>query len=502
MAAQLDQEREEIDDSNKTQFDLIDHFRKNGLSENALNKIKTDILSGDMKVDLLCGCSYDDIVEMCKDYGFNVLQKKAFVKAVKLLPNSKIHDENTNNNNKIVQRIYTTPQEQSLFNDIKILSNNVSNCKNKCKEIDSKNKSIISNTCDELLKYGNKIKEFVDIKINKLISKIKNECENDSKQNDYLLNSISNKENEINKFDKEFEKYLNDKPSSIDNHLNSDSSFDNILKKFEQLKNVNLSKINELNVNLSIDVDKIIKQIENEINDKFSIVKNQKQLKIENQVKHVKRKQYNNVDWEFNYLCDYFDRGEPFHGIYDNGKTFQCKYEDDGCLCFSRVSFGMKPNSGKYKIKFKINKINNKYMANAIGITCNTHPTNNSQYKYNYWYCSPDYIAWSSWDNKGKDDKNVPNGLICGYDDYQSKNIFVLSKFKYMSNNNSYFQRLPHYKSNDIIEMLYDSNNNSLSFFKSNDKLLNSKIVNLPKDKTFYWIVGHCLKEMSVTIVG
>ena len=71
-----------------------------------------------------------------------------------------------------------------------------------------------------------------------------------------------------------------------------------------------------------------------------------------------------------------------------------------------------------------------------------------------------------------------------------------------MSNNNSYFQRLPFLKCNDIIEMLYDSNNNSLSFFKSNDKLLNSTIINLPKDKTFYWIVGHRYKQMCVTIVG
>ena len=90
--------------------------------------------------------------------------------------------------------------------------------------------------------------------------------------------------------------------------------------------------------------------------------------------------------------------------------------------------------------------------------------------------------------------------MICGgFDDCQSKNIFVLSKFKYMSNN-SYLKGLPFIKSGDI-KVVYDSNNNSLSFYKSNKKLLNSTIINLPKDKTFYWIVGHGVQQMSVTIV-
>ena len=82
MSTQLD--REGVEETNKTQFDLLEHFTKNGLSENALNKIKQDILSGDMKVDLLCECDYDEVVEMCKDYNFNVLQRKSFIKCVKL----------------------------------------------------------------------------------------------------------------------------------------------------------------------------------------------------------------------------------------------------------------------------------------------------------------------------------------------------------------------------------------------------------------------------------
>ena len=129
--------------------------------------------------------------------------------------------------------------------------------------------------------------------------------------------------------------------------------------------------------------------------------------------------------------------------------------------------------------------------------------TNNSQsHAKNDWFYSHDYIAWSSSDSKGKDHKFIPNGLVCGgFRDIQSGNIFVLSNFQYMSNNISHLQRLPHYKSGDIIQMLYDSNNNTLSFFNSNDKLLNSKIINLPKGKIFHWFVGHSWKQMSVTIV-
>ena len=48
-----------------------------------------------------------------------------------------------------------------------------------------------------------------------------------------------------------------------------------------------------------------------------------------------------------------------------------CKHDGYCCDCFYRVSFGMNPNSGVYKIKIKINKINNELSTNVIGITCN-----------------------------------------------------------------------------------------------------------------------------------
>ena len=86
------------------------------------------------------------------------------------------------------------------------------------------------------------------------------------------------------------------------------------------------------------------------------------------------------IDWKFDYFCDIKDRGQEsgIHGIYNNGKTSICRYEG-GCPCFYRVSFEMRQNLGIYKIKFKINNMNNEVNDNMIGITCNTHKTNNSQ---------------------------------------------------------------------------------------------------------------------------
>ena len=75
-------------------------------------------------------------------------------------------------------------------------------------------------------------------------------------------------------------------------------------------------------------------------------------------------------DWKFDYCYDYLNLGlhSKTHGIENNGKTIKC-YSNHLCACFyCSFSFGMKPNSGKYKIKFKINQIEGYYFANIIGI--------------------------------------------------------------------------------------------------------------------------------------
>ena len=210
------------------------------------------------------------------------------------------------------------------------------------------------------------------------------------------------------------------------------------------------------------------------------------------------------VNWNFDYTYLPKD-SQSSHGIFDNGKTITCDNKNRGycCYCFYRISFGMVPNSGIYSIKIKVDNFlsNNVYLCNAIGITCNTHPTNNSKVSSgDYWYCSHDYIAWSTY-NKVDPYPTLPNGLLCGYlRRFQNKNIFNQTKFVYKSKNQHYKERLPCIKPGDTIIMQYDSNKNILSFFKTNDNKLDASISNLPKDKTFHWIVGHCEGKMSITI--
>ena len=102
-----------------------------------------------------------------------------------------------------------------------------------------------------------------------------------------------------------------------------------------------------------------------------------------------------------------------------------------------------------------------------------------------------------------ENDINLPNGLYCGCGDYaRCKNIFRQNKFIYQSKNNNYKQRLPGWKTGDILLLSYNSALNSLSFFKENDNnRLNSFIKHLPSNQTFYWFVGHSFGEMSMTIV-
>ena len=102
-----------------------------------------------------------------------------------------------------------------------------------------------------------------------------------------------------------------------------------------------------------------------------------------------------------------------------------------------------------------------------------------------------------------QDDTWLPNGLYCGYeDDGRHNNIFRQNNFVYQSKNNNYKQRLPVFKTGDILLLSYNSALNELSFGKENDNnKLNSLVKNLPCNQTFYWFVGHDYGEMSMTIV-
>ena len=101
---QLD--REGVDDSQATSgsINLEKHFKEHGLSAKAYAKISEDVESGDMNVDILVEFDENELISMTNDYQFTRLQTKVFIKAVKLLPNSKaakITNEEAPNSNKL-----------------------------------------------------------------------------------------------------------------------------------------------------------------------------------------------------------------------------------------------------------------------------------------------------------------------------------------------------------------------------------------------------------------
>ena len=219
------------------------------------------------------------------------------------------------------------------------------------------------------------------------------------------------------------------------------------------------------------------------------------------------------ISWKFDYIYDWKNTGSKIHSIKNNGKTLVCNCGDDGCNCFYiSYSFGMKPQSGIFKIKIKINNIYNTY-ANVIGIISqhsknneiiknNQNNQNNDNDKTLYWYNHLyDYIGWSTCGSNN--DTHLPNGLLCGWNGSTiQNNVFRRNNFVYQSNNENYKNRLPPINSGDIIELSYDSNNGILLFCKENDNgKLNAQIYNLPTDNTYYWFVGHYLGKLCLSVL-
>ena len=214
-------------------------------------------------------------------------------------------------------------------------------------------------------------------------------------------------------------------------------------------------------------------------------------------------------DWKFDYLYDYGNQGPAQHGIRKNGKKIQCSTNDNrDCNCFySMFSYAMKPQSGKYKIKFKIEYIWRFSYGNTIGIiseNCKNDEkikNNESSDKNMMWseYLH-DYIGWSSFGRSPYFTTRL-HGLFYGDEQNFKNNIFCKNNFRYCSNNENYQKGLPEIRSNDIIVLEYDSDLSILSFSKENDNgILNSYISNLPKNETFYWFVGHQRGGISLTV--
>ena len=212
---------------------------------------------------------------------------------------------------------------------------------------------------------------------------------------------------------------------------------------------------------------------------------------------------------------DIKDNGNNFnliHGIGDNGKRIICNHNNLGCYCFFCVcKNGMQRNSGLYTLKLGINKIDDTFATNIVGITCAKYSKvikrkqekeNLQEYYDHQWLNDTEYIGWSSSDRKDEN-KYLPNGLYCGFsDNSRLNNVFRRKKWLYKSRNNNYKQRLPGWKNGDIIVLSYNSDLNILSFSKENDNgLLNAFIKDLPEVKAFYWFIGHANGHMSITVV-
>ena len=89
-------------------------------------------------------------------------------------------------------------------------------------------------------------------------------------------------------------------------------------------------------------------------------------------------------------------------------------------------------------------------------------------------------------------DNNVPNGMACGYHKRES-NIF----FSECSLEGYGF---PTVKVNDIVSLIYNSNDNSMSFLLNN-KTLSTKIVNIPTNYELFWFVGKWGSTLKVSII-
>ena len=162
----------------------------------------------------------------------------------------------------------------------------------------------------------------------------------------------------------------------------------------------------------------------------------------------------------------------------------KCGYPNN-CGCFFRSTVAMIPKSGIYTIKFKVNQIDDSFGYNVIGISCNQDRSNNSQF-CDLWYYSNEYIGWC-----------VNGRLLYGGDRCRSTNIFYKNKFIHHDQNN-YFQ----IRNGKTITFIYDSYSTKILMDNSDNQLLsNSSISNLPKDKTFYWFIGHYGGKLSITIL-
>ena len=171
---QLD--REGIDDSRSTGVvDLKEHFLSNGLSNIAYTKLSKDIDNGDMNVDILRKCDENELKMIAKDFGLSYLQQKAFVEAVKLLPdaiaNASISIRNHNNDKR--EFIFVSPKDQNILNEMKQASDKLIKFHSGSKQTKKENGKKMSSLLSQLKLYGDRLKLAIDNIVTNIAKNVK-----------------------------------------------------------------------------------------------------------------------------------------------------------------------------------------------------------------------------------------------------------------------------------------------------------------------------------------
>ena len=416
---QLDQSGcEGIDDLTATtqkqdqdsEVDLEQHFKKNGLSNQAFSKMSKDAQNGDINVNMLINCNENELNMIADSYKFTLIQKTTFINAVKLL--------NGYNNDTKQQfiHVYVSPQEQSILDQINELSTVLKQYTNECMKTRNENKNKLETEILKLQEFNKLIQISFNNAINELVSKCRNEISDNEKKFQNLQQKVNKHSNDLKLYEKQFEQYLNSKTKT---DRNNNNNFLNFIRETQSNVNKLLSDDGEcvipISIKNSLNVDTFVSQFVQKVNDSFYIEKKtqktslrhtneklgdacddndeKKEIIMDNtkmiskeegtqqQVANISNYKINKIDWKFNFHYDYGKRGLRTHGIGNNdqsiissiffgkdsseyGKTMKCDWKDGYkcCGCFSTISNnGMKPNSGVYNIKTKINHINNRY---------------------------------------------------------------------------------------------------------------------------------------------
>ena len=174
--------------------------------------------------------------------------------------------------------------------------------------------------------------------------------------------------------------------------------------------------------------------------------------------------------------------GGNFNAITNNGKTFYSRE-----IRLARSNQPMLPGSGVYKIRWQVQSHGSDDM---IGICTNNYQNGSGvSISGSKWYQSNYYMGWSIGNNEYRWD----SGILWGWNK-QKSNIFY---------QNAQFigDTLPTLSSTqNMIGLIYDSNNNTL-FFEFGQDLLNGKVIDLPSDKPLFWCIGKYGSILNATIV-